>query len=631
MKLFFRLLLLLSTQLILLNFLLGQQHSSNKKAQEAYRKAEIALNSKNKTEAIQQLQTAIQNDANFTLAYQQLADLFRSEKRYQKAIPLYEKVITLNPNLTKLTYFGLGESLLNEGRYNDALPYLTYYSQQKITEKGLLLTNKYIVDCNFALKQNYNNTVDFQKLSKEINTQDNEYFPKLTADNRKIIFTRKTNNQENFYESYFDSQKWSEATILTQTINSKDFNEGAHCISPDGKNLYFTGCNRPDELGSCDIYISKLVNNEWSSPQNLGVTINSKNWESQPAISADGRTLYFVSNRAGGYGGYDIWKSDLSDNDTWSPPINLGNNINTIFDEGSPYIHADNTSLYFASNGWPGFGQQDLYLSKKDSNNIWSIPINLGFPINDHYAQNSIQITLDGNIGFTSSQDSSRQLDIYQFVIPNEIKPKSMVYISGTIYDEKTYLPLKAFITITNTSSNKIIYKDLSDAIDGTFLATLPPEANYALHIQKKGYLFYSEQYDLSSTSIKDKKFIRKILLQPIEKEKHIHLNNLYFDTDKYDILPESYAELLILLDFLNINPYLRIEISGHTDNKGEATKNKTLSNNRANAVYNYLLQHGVKIDRMVKIGYGDTKPISDNDTEEGRQLNRRTDIKIIE
>src|SRR5690606_7172178 len=263
-----------------------------------------------------------------------------------------------------------------------------------------------LADCDFALHHNEIAPIQLRRLPATINSANNEYFPKLTADNATIIFTRKENNQENFYESKLtEDGKWSEAIKLTGAINSSTFNEGAHCISPDGKYLFFTGCNRPNGLGSCDIYISKRENGVWTEPMNLGAPINTPGWEAQPAISADGRTLYFVSNRAGGMGGNDIWKSELDRNGLWKEPVNLGKNINTPYDESAPYIHADNKTLYFSSNGWPGYGGQDLYMSKMDSSGRWTAPVNLGKPINASYNQTAVHVSMNGAMGYFSSQD----------------------------------------------------------------------------------------------------------------------------------------------------------------------------------------------------------------------------------
>src|SRR5690606_17848090 len=228
--------------------------------------------------------------------YQQLGDIYRSQRLFDQAIPNYREVLRLDADLTPLTDFGLGEALLHTGQYSDAIPYFERYLNTNISEKSKNLVNKYLADCRFALDNTQASPIKLIKLPPSINTQYDEYFPQLTADQHTIIFTRKENNQENFYESHLSNEKdWSEAQKLIGQVNSDNFNEGAHCISPDGKYLFFTGCNRPSGYGSCDIYISKKENGKWSIPTNLGAPINTRGWEAQPAISADGKTLYFVS------------------------------------------------------------------------------------------------------------------------------------------------------------------------------------------------------------------------------------------------------------------------------------------------------------------------------------------------
>lgn len=630
MKLHFRLTTLLLSIALFTQTIIAQEVSSHSKAQKSYEQAKQWLNTQSNKEAIKSLKTTISLDPTFAPAQQQLADIYRLENKYAEAIPLYKNVIILNPTLTQMSYFGLGEALLNEGLYNEALRYLKKYEKFNLSPKGRKITNKYIIDCEFAINQNVQHEFIIQKLPDKINTSDNEYFPKLTADQRKIIFTRKTNNLENFYESEFRDITWTLAKKLQGAVNSDLFNEGAHCISPDGKYLFFTGCNRPEGMGSCDIYVSKLENGIWGIPHNLGPTINTKGWESQPAISADGKTLYFVSNRNGGFGGYDIWKTELQNDATWSQPINLGNVINTEYNETSPFIHPDNQTLYFTSNGHPGFGNQDLYLSRKDSLKNWSKPINLGSPINNNLDQNSIQITTDGHFGFYSTQDSTKQLDIYKFDLPSSLKPNAVAYIVGKIIDKESKEALSANITLTNSDTNLEIYNDNSDDLNGQFLITLPLESTYTLHIQKEGYLFYSEQYELKNTELQNKEITKEILLQPIRKGGLIQLNNIYFDINKYTLLPESFIELNILVNFLKINPQLNIEIIGHTDNTGKVENNKLLSENRAISVKNYIVKHGISMSRISTIGLGNKMPITDNITEEGRKMNRRTEIKIL-
>lgn len=609
----------------------AQAQSANRRAQKHFDQSIQQLHYNNYAAAIGELHKAVSLDPNFAAAHQQLGDIFRLQQQFSEAIPHYLRVLDLNPSLTMLTRFGLGEVLLKTGQYQEAIPHLESYQQGNISDKSKRLVEKYLADCAFALGNPEILPIVLERLPSAINSPNNEYFPKLTADNETIIFTRKENNQENFYESQLTGTgKWSDAKQLLGAINSSTFNEGAHCISPDGKYLFFTGCNRPKGLGSCDIYVSKRENGIWTEPLNLGAPINTSGWEAQPAISADGRTLYFVSNRAGGFGANDIWKSELGEDGNWGNPINLGANINTEFSEASPYIHADNKTLYFASNGWPGYGGQDIFMSQQDSVGNWSTPQNLGRPINNNFDQNGLHVTMNGARGFFSSQDSTGQLDIYTFRIPAHLKPDPVAYIRGAVLDRETRVPLSATISVTNTSNHKVVFEDVSDHLDGGFIATLPIGNNYAVHVQKEGYLFDSEQYDLTDIELANERFDAEILLDRIKLGNSARLNNIYFDSNRYDLLPTSQSDLQVLLHFLQLNTATQIEIGGHTDSTGSKEVNVQLSQRRAQAVLDYLLQQGISPHQMRSKGYGDLEPVASNDTVEGRQLNRRTEIKIV-
>lgn len=606
--------------------------SKNKRAQSAYNHAASHLRNNHLEQAAKSLEEAVSHDPNFAGAYQQLGDVYRSLAKYPKAISSYQKVLELKPELTPLTLFGLGESYLFSGDYDNAIHYLnSYQAKANLSEKSKSLVEKHLNDARFASQHLANKVTNIQSVSDTINTHHDEYFPQLTADNQTIIFTRKTDNQENFYESTLHEGEWVGVKKLEGEINSEQFNEGAHCISPDGKYLFFTGCNRPNGLGSCDIYVSKKENGHWSEPQNLGSPINTRGWEAQPSISADGKTLYFVSNRQGGQGGYDIWKSTLKDDGSWNDPTNLGPSINTPYDEGAPYIHADNQTLFFSSNGWPGFGKKDIFRSRMDAQGNWATPENLGHPINDHHDQLSMHVSMDGQTAHIASQNNGQHLDIYTFEIPIDVRPHPIAFIEGTVLSAKTNEPLDAKISVTNTNTNQVVFEDYSDYLDGQFLATLPIGSHYAVHVQREGYLFDSKPYDLDSLGLNNQKFEDVILLQPIETGSTTILNNIYFDVNKSELLPQSRSDLDLLVNFMKINPSVRIALSGHTDSTGNKDKNQILSENRVKAVVDYLKSHGVAVNRLKAIGHGDSQPIADNETDEGRQMNRRTEVKVLE
>jgi len=583
-------------------------------------------------DAVENLQKAIEADDKFVEAHAVLGDLLRQMRNYKAAIEQFHKVIVLNPEFNRAVYLKVGELEINNAMYDVAQQHLEkYLTYPNITAQNTYYAQKLIADCKFSI-QAIAHPVAFKpiNLGPEINTDADEYLPVATADEGTLIFTRKINNNEDFYKSDKLNNKWQTATYLSDQINTPQYNEGAESISQDGKYLFFTGCNRPDGLGRCDIYIAQKKGNDWGKPFDLNPPVNTTGWESQPSISADGKTLYFVSNRKGGYGGYDIWKSSLTDKG-WGEPENLGPNINTIYDEQSPFIGPDDSTFYFCSNGWPGLGGKDLFISRLGKDGKWQKPENLGYPINSSGDENGLTLTANGSYAFFSSNNLNGfgGYDIYTFEMPANLRPHQVTYVKGTVNDAKTKAPLDAAVEIIELQKNEPVFQDYSDATRGDFLATLTAGKNYGLNISKTGYLFYSANFSLVGHEAKNP-FNIAVLLEPIEIGNKVILNNIFFDTNRFDLKPESVSELQQLLSFLTLNPTLHIEISGHTDNVGNDQLNQTLSENRAKSVYQYLVANNIAAARLVYKGYGKTQPIAANDTDESRQKNRRTEFKII-
>jgi len=583
-------------------------------------------------DAVAQLQKAIDADDKFVEAHAVLADIFRTMHQHQPAVDQYLKVIGLNPDFNHSVYLKIGDEEISTAHYEDALQNLEkYLTYPDVTPQSNFRAQKLISDCKFSINA-VQHPVPFKPINMgpEINTADDEYLPTATADESTLIFTRKINNNEDFYKSIKVNGKWQTATYLSDQINTPEYNEGAQSISQDGKYLFFTGCNRPDGLGRCDIYIAQKKGDDWGKPYDLPPPVNTPGWESQPSISADGRTLYFVSNRKGGYGGYDIWKSTLTEKG-WGEPENLGPNINTAFDEQSPFIHPDDSTLYFCSNGWPGLGGKDLFVSRLGKDGKWQKPENLGYPINTNGDENGLTLTANGKDAFFSSNNLNGYggFDIYTFELPPNVRPHVVTYVKGKVNDAKTRQPLEAAVEIIDLQKNIPIYQDYSDADQGDFLATITSGKNYGLNISKSGYLFYSENFSLVGHEAKNP-FNISVLLEPIEIGNKVVLNNIFFDTNKFDLKPESIAELQKLVDFLTSNPTLHIEISGHTDNVGNDQANQILSENRAKSVYQYLISNNIDAARLFYKGYGKTQPIAPNESEGGRRKNRRTEFKII-
>lgn len=613
-------------------FQVSAQNSSLKRAQESYEDAQQFLRQSAWDEGIKYLDQAIKVDPKFQAAYIQLGDVYRKIKQLSKAVDNYRKAIVSAPNVEPRIYFVLGESELLTGNYSQAKTNLLQFQSkyQGNDQDYVRKTNKYLLDCDFAMNALIA-PVKYEpiNLGFNVNSEYRDYFPSLTADGETIIFSRVVNGNEDFYTSHKKDGKWQKAEPLSSNINTPLFNEGAQSISPDGKYLFFTGCNRPDGLGRCDIYLSRKDGNQWGKAINLGNIINSEYWESQPSISADGNTLYFVSNRPGGIGGYDIWKSTLNDDSRWTTPTNLGVGINTEFDESTPFIHSDGKTLYFSSDGWPGMGNKDIFVSTLEKG-IWSRPRNLGYPINTFNEEIGLIVSADGSEGLFSSnlEGGFGELDIYRFKIPETAKPLAVTYVKGIIRDKETKALLAANVVIVDLQTELAVFNDQTSSETGDFLATLPIGSAYSFNIDLPGYLFYSQHYDLNAVK-SNKPFEVEIFLDKIKVGTNVALTNLFFETNKYELLPISKVELSLLIDFLTVNDGVSIEIQGHTDNSGETKFNEKLSDNRAKSVYTFLVNNGISPKRLTYRGYGATHPRGDNFTEEGKQQNRRTEFII--
>jgi outer membrane protein OmpA-like peptidoglycan-associated protein/tetratricopeptide (TPR) repeat protein len=612
------------------------QSGINKKALESYNLALEKAQDNQFDEAIRLLQDAIAKDPKYIDAYLSTAGIYGQLKEYQESINWYEKAFALDSNYTADYRLPYSINLAGLGEFDKALNAIN----SLLSHQGLADNTKKAAEYR---RKTYQFAVDFakahpkdsyvfapQNLGDSINTEESEYFPSLTIDGNEMIFTRRLHNyNEEFFGSIKQDDKWRKAIRLKGNINTP-LNEGAQNISQDGQWLVFTGCNRPDGFGSCDIYISYLTNNGWSEAMNLGGRVNTDQWESQPCLSPDKRDLYFASRRLGGYGGSDIYVTHMQPNGKWSEPENLGPTINTAGDESSPFIHADNQTLYFTSNGLPGYGEEDIFISRRDNEGKWTTPQNLGYPINTISHEGTIFITADSKTAFYASDrsDSKGGLDIYSFELRPDIRPYKTLWVKGKVYDQKTALGLPSAVELIDLASKRTISKVQTDET-GNYLITLPVGKDYAFNVNRQGYLFFSDNYSLKDKS-PDSTYEKNIPLQPIEIDASIVLKNIFFDFNKFDLKPESQVELDKVVQLLNENPTVKIQIEGHTDNIGNAADNLKLSTNRAKAVVMYLASKGINPTRLTAKGFGATKPVAENKTEEGRAQNRRTELKVV-
>ncbi|HAP01074.1 MAG TPA: hypothetical protein DCQ93_04025, partial [Bacteroidetes bacterium] len=343
------------------------------------------------------------------------------------------------------------------------------------------------------------------------------------------------------------------------------------------------------------------------------------------------KTLYFASTRDGGFGGSDIWMTQKDSSGHWTNPVNVGKPINTYFDEQTPFIHPDGQTLYFSSYGHPGMGSADIFLSRKDANGKWSEPQNLGYPINTKDAEGSFYVSTDGKHAYFASdlKKQTDDYDLYYFNLPNELKPLPVNYLKGIITNAESGEKISADVQLIDLASGNVMNSFSSDPASGYYLISIPSGKNYALNVSKKGFLFHSENFSLADHNPSEP-YELNIKLQPMKTGESVVLKNIFFETGSAELKKESTVELDKLISLLKENPTMKIEIGGHTDNVGSDNDNLALSENRAKSVYDYLIKVGVGAARLSFKGYGETKPIATNDTEEGRAQNRRTEFTVV-
>ena len=607
----------------------------DKKAVEAYNKGLQKIEADNYKDAAESFREAIQRDPKYIDAYLSLAGVYGQLKQHDLCIATYEKAFALDSNYTSDLRLPYSINLAGSGNFQKALntinALLARTDISAATKKAATYRKQtFDFAVNFAATHKDNYVFSPKNLGDGVNSEASEYFPSLPIDGRTLIYTRLVNkSNEDFFASEKKDTLWTPSFRLTGSINTT-WNEGAQNISQDGQWLIFTGCNRPEGAGSCDLYISYYTKEGWSEALNLGNRINTDQWESQPSLSPDKRDLYFASNRPGGFGGIDLYVAHLQPNGRWSEPQNMGPQINTTGDETEPFIHADNQTLYFASNGLPGYGGEDLFVVRKGADGKWGNPQNLGYPINTINNDGTLCIAADGSTTYFASDrsDSKGGLDIYSFDMRPDMRPAKTLWIKGKVYDKNTEKGLPSAVELVDLETKQLLSKVQTDET-GAYLITLPVGKDYAFNVNIKGYLFYSDNFSLKQKS-PDSTYEKNIPLQPIEVNAAVVLKNIFFDYNKFDLKPESQVELDNVVQLLKDNPTVKIEIDGHTDNIGKPADNQKLSESRAKAVVLYLNNHGITGGRLTYKGFGATLPIADNKTEEGRAQNRRTELKVI-
>ncbi len=648
------------------------------------------------SEALYEYNAAIAADAKYPYPVERIAAMYQQLHNYPLAIQFYSRAIKLDSASDVYSFYNLGLSYRAMAKHDSAVTnFKEFVRRMQPVSKADTLSIKdadwwiqFNLGC-LAERAKPKDTSNPTSISPNINSEYDEFGPSVTADGETLYFTsRQPSTNRTVYAETGDfgddlfvvhkdsAGNWGMPHALPLPINSAD-DEGAASVTADGQSLYYSLCRRPDGFGECDLYISELAGENFSRPQNLGVMVNSAQWDAQPSLTPDGHTMYFSSRRAGSIdGSEDIWVAYKSVEGTWGKPVNLGEPVNTKFSERSPFIAADGKTLYFSSNGHPGFGNHDLFMSRKLEDGTWSVPVNLGSPINAEGDDVFPTIPARGAQMYYSSQRSNPKgdLDIYQVTLPTRFRPGPVTVVAGIVYDSKTHKPLAATLEVTDLKTNELRAVYHTNAVTGKFFVPLGTGNTYAVTAVAPKYTFFSQKYTVPDT-IAYRELIFNIPLirvdsmfasidtnsdntntntkttdtgnvsdgtNGIDTTNHpggthvidtsvaVPLNNLFFDFNKATLQTESIPELKNLIRFLKENSTIRIQISGHTDSVGTAEFNMRLSQARAESVRIYLVQHGISSARLSAKGYGEAVPVADNGTEEGRRQNRRTEFRIL-
>ncbi|MGV6860408.1 MAG: OmpA family protein [Putridiphycobacter sp.] len=587
----------------------------------------------------------------------------------------------LKPTVSQDIHYFMGESFHIVGEWQKAIDEYNKFATTAPSELMDVKTMaiKKVQECrNGQQLENQKARVWIDNLGPKINSKYPDYAPVISTDEAILIFTaRRPDNEQmsydgDYFEDLYQSKRvngeWTKAENMGKPVNVEGQHDATIGLSPDGKTLFIYN----DDKGFGDILQSEDKDGSWTKPERLNKNINSKDYHDPDAsLSFDGKRIYFTTNKPGGFGGHDIYYADWDeDKEDWGEAHNIGDVLNTPYEERSVFIHPDGETMYFASTGHNTMGGYDLFYSKlKDG--VWQAPVNLGPPLNTPGDDVQLVVAGNGRYGYYSSykEGGYGEKDIYLITflgpeklpitsgednliasIANPIKEKlveptvkvegsNMAILTGVIRDEKTKKPLKAKVVLVDNAENKVIAEFESDAVTGKYLVSLPAGKNYGIAVKKEGYLFHSENVIIPNES-GFRQYEKDVDLKKVEIGQKIVLRNIFFDLDKYSLRPESVNELERLVKLMKDNPTMKIELSGHTDTRGSAEHNRQLSENRAKAVVDYLIDHGISKDRLKYAGYGETQPIipdseiykekSKDKREEMHQENRRTEFKIL-
>ncbi len=582
---------------------------------------------------------AIVEESSFPEAYLFLARRAKRKQDYTGAIEAYKKLIEICPDYSVDAYFDLGTYYFDKQQYDLAVPYL------KDVKKFDKATADQVVYCDSLIRVSklLKDPVPFDPKPLEgVSSEKDEYLPIITADNELCFFTRSydkvrrgdlyATRVEEFTYSLLDSlsKRFSAGEAMSNPFNSS-FNEGGASVTLDNSVLYFTICKPGSGYVNCDIYSCEKKNGRWGEIKNLGPEINSpKAWDSQPCISRDGHTLYFASDRVEANGS-DIYMTTKNDSGKWNQPVVMDKTINTKYDEKSPFIHPDDQTLYFSSNGLPGLGGFDIFYTRKDSLGKWVSPKNIGYPINSEKQDLGFFVSTDGKTGYFASDKMKGKggWDVYSFPLYEGARPGKVLFVKGTLKkSESDTAVIHASMEIKNTKTNEVS-KVAVDSVSGSFVGVVNFKEDMVMTLKSEGYAFSSQYFSTKDSTTKEPVKVN-VPLTKAELGAIIPINNIYYKTNSADLAEESVVVIREFAAYLKDNPRIKVEIRGHTDDVGDDQKNLALSADRAFTVYDLALSLGVPKTQISFKGYGETRPLVLNDSAENRAKNRRTEFAIL-
>ena len=616
-----------------------------KAAEKELQKGEASYKAAVYSQALIHFETAQKFNPNNAELNMKIGHCYLYSSHKTEALTFLEKSIALDAPLNNYVNFLLGQAYHLNMKWDEAIKSYGNFVSNATEEnkKQVALVKKKIDECNYGKELVKSPIkVKIENLGNNINSEFAEYHPLISADEAVMYFTARRdsttggNRDPNFdvyYEDIYVSRKdadgvWSDAKGVGEPINT-EFHDATVGLAPDGQKLFVY----KDDEGDGNIYECVLNGDVWTEPVKLNENINSEYTEPTACFSYDGRTIYFVSDRPGGFGENDIYVSNRSSNNVWGPAANLGAIINSPYDEEAVFMHPDGKTLYFSSKGHKTMGGYDIFKSVYNSKSgTWSSPENLGYPINTPDDDVFFVMAANGERGYYSSikPDGIGEKDIYMITFLETKSSPELTLVKGKILDKNTGLPIEAYIEVIDNDKNEVVANTKSNKLTGEFLFSLPSGRDYGITVTADGYFFHSENIDIPESSPFFELF-KNIQMDHMEVGKSMVLNFIFFDFDKATLRDESIIELERVVKFMVTNKSLKIEISGHTDNKGTVSYNQKLSNNRAKSVVTWLANKGIAQARMVSEGYGFSQPKASNDTEEGRAKNRRTEFKILE